>query len=793
MQATFTLTNSNGPVFFGFSSPNGVHLIEGMPGNLSFSVGIKWNGSPGSATFGIDGTSYPAVLTDLGSGQASAALTIPAPATISAACELTVTAVNGEGYSAATQPGVYFYPLPGIIVSWFGNGILWQMSGAKLSFAPPELTATVWTQAIPSGVYSTKATMGVTSDLTYDSNAGVFSGSISGTGGFDEEIGIADMTNEGDGELEFSGKVQVAMAGLGQPMVTPSWEFKATGKAGIGGPVADVIGVIFPPLEPGIQELLENPWLGPALKALQLKVFLIGGLGISGEYVPGQSETCFLGSSSIGGSETLGLEGEVPFDLKGLGIPAEFSVYAGGSGTLDIGICPALVFNDAKVDVYAGYKASGFGLEIAPKAVGLEIDFHSDGKTTIQSLVKPRMKGVSEGWRPISERMVYWGPANCLALRNTHSKGAGRAEDGGASNEQTIVQNVTPVGSPAVLADAAGTTVLFSMNDPSQPWYTGTSIGTAQMAKGGGWTLGTATHIPSSDYCPRLISDGTNLALAAWVRVAGDVSGVTNPVQVLPHTEIATAWLDRATGLWTPPVLLTTNDMVDRDPHPIAFGSTVGIIWVQNAAGDAPGNSTNGDTIVFAEWNGAGWGAPQTLWSYPGGITGVAFTADGDGEAHVVFAVDEDGDLNTSTDRELYEVFTVEGVWQAARQLTDDQVEDSLPTLVAPNGVPICVWSAGGTLTYTTLNPWNPKPVFSAVTLSTQAPALEAVTLPAGAAAAYAVQGSNGVDIVCSYYDANLDVWSLPVGLTQDDAVESALSLTWDGQQLVPPAENLWI
>jgi hypothetical protein len=327
--------------------------------------------------------------------------------------------------------------------------------------------------------------------------------------------------------------------------------------------------------------------------------------------------------------------------------------------------------------------------------------------------------------------------------------------------------------------------VLFSVTDPSQPWNTGTSIGTAALQGNGGWALGSASQEPAADYCPRIIPVGTNLALASWVRFVGDVSGVTNPVEVLPYMEIAAAWLDRATGAWTPPVQLTTNGVVDRDPHPVAFGSTAGIVWVQNTAGDVPGDSVNSDRLLFARWNGTGWDAPQTLWSAASGILGVAFTADGNGEAHVVFAVDMGGNLDTAAVQELYEVSTVGGIWQPALRLTNDQVGDSLPTLVAPNGVPVCVWSAGGTLTYSTLVPWNPKPLFSQATLSAQAPTLEAATVPGGAVIACTVQTGNGVEIASSYYNANLDQWSLPAQLTQAGDAASALSLGWDGRQVV--------
>jgi hypothetical protein len=59
------------------------------------------------------------------------------------------------------------------------------------------------------------------------------------------------------------------------------------------------------------------------------------------------------------------------------------------------------------------------------------------------------------------------------------------------------------------------------------------------------------------------------------------------------------------------------------------------------------------------------------------------------------------------------------------------------------------------------------------------------VTMPGGAAVAYTVQGPNGVDIVASFYDAELDCWSLPRQLTNDEHAETALSLACDGNELV--------
>ena len=203
----------------------------------------------------------------------------------------------------------------------------------------------------------------------------------------------------------------------------------------------------------------------------------------------------------------------------------------------------------------------------------------------------------------------------------------------------------------------------------------------------------------------------------------------------------------------------------------------------------ASGSPPTGTSWFLASWNGTGWNSPQVLWFGQKGILGFSFTAETSGEGYVVLASDEDGDLSTRTDRELYAAATVSGVWRLPVRLTNDGIEDASPVLVAPNGVPICIWNKNGstnsTLVYSRLSPWNPTPVYGQYTLANEAATLEGITLPSRAAIAYTVQGTNGIDIFASFYDAALDRWSLPRRLTQDGDAESALSLASDGTNLV--------
>jgi hypothetical protein len=166
----------------------------------------------------------------------------------------------------------------------------------------------------------------------------------------------------------------------------------------------------------------------------------------------------------------------------------------------------------------------------------------------------------------------------------------------------------------------------------------------------------------------------------------------------------------------------------------------------------------------------------------------IIVASDGTKQDHIVFDVDLDGDIDaTKTDRELFTISsTTAGSWTDAERLTINDVEDSLPVIVNPNGTAILVWDSNDTLLYTPLiNSWNPKQVYSQYTLSNQAATLDGVTMDGGAAIGYTVQTPSGVDIMASFYDVNLDRWSLPRQLTFDEDVESAISLGFDGTRLV--------
>jgi hypothetical protein len=183
---TFTLVPESGPntttpTAFNINSPSGKHLVSGMPGNVSFSTMMAWNGSAGSVRFNVAGTWYTAGLTDLGNGIARAAVTISSPSLISTCSELLVEVINGEAQRRYVKGGIHFHPVPGIILPWYGDNIPWTPSGLSFTYTD-ERSRTLWRNDNVFGLFGGNLSVGYRRNLSFDPLAGTFQGSIAGVG-----------------------------------------------------------------------------------------------------------------------------------------------------------------------------------------------------------------------------------------------------------------------------------------------------------------------------------------------------------------------------------------------------------------------------------------------------------------------------------------------------------------------------------------------------------------------------------------------------------------------------------
>jgi hypothetical protein len=783
---TFQLQANSGlgsPATLDFDSPNGHHLIEGMPGNLAFETTVAWNGSPGSVQCTVAGTQHQAVITNLGGGLARATLDISAPSAVDTCSEIMVEVVNGEGRRTFFKTGVHVSPVPGIIVPWYQDNIPWTPDSLKLDFSLEK--SHDWKLPLGSNDLKLEASLGYNAGLSYDLLGATFGGSLGGFGGLDIEWNLPGTPVEilGEAQLGLAGELDIALAGCDAPELTPSWEASFSGKAGVGAKAVAVVGVLFPPAAPAVNFLLTIPVVKEVVGALKVRVYLIGGATVSGEYELGTwNDACFLGADTINVSGTMGIEAQA---LLKLDEDVKVGIYAGGTGTPEFEVCPEWVFRSLTLAAYVGVFAHAWLFQFTEE-VGTEICF---GDCTEEralgsvALGDPMLNGK---WRPLGFELVRWGEANQTGRDQILLwRGTNQAEGLGPALEEILVTNVSPLASPSLISDSTQTHVAYALHDPSKPWYQATDIASVRSVGGAAWTMERVADDAMADFGPVLAATSVDKDIAVWEQIDGDVSGAQSPSDVAPYLEIATSFFDRATGEWTTPILVANNDVVDRAPCPVVYNGTTGVIWIQNEADASPGNSSSGDRLMFAHWNGTNWSSPEIVWSGQKGVLGLAFVEDSGGAGYVVFTVDEDGNLDTRDDRELYALETAGGIWQATRRLTNDTVEDALPVLVAPNGEVICVWASDGTVMYSPLGTWNARPIYAEDTLANQAPSLDGVTMPGGAAVAYGVQGPEGVDIVAAFYDVEVDQWSLPRQLTQDEHSETALSLAYNGSQLL--------
>jgi hypothetical protein len=767
------------PATVGFISAQGLHFIAGMPGELGLEATVAWNGSPGAVRFLVGGSWYEAVTQDIGGGLVRATVSIPIPTTLLITTEVRMSVSNGEGQTAVSATGIFFYPIPEILSLMSDILPVWEQTGKTYS-SDTEIAIPFWSFKNPSGVLESKAYLGYHQKFGLDPLSGTL---VIGLNGFVEAsttLEIADIENLTGARGDLTASGTWFLRGSNTPRFEGNVEIAGTMKSGVGAPAVYLLNLVLPP--GAVSTALKFPVIGNILKALRLRLFLIGGLGLNGTWA--ENRNCWFGTESIGGSITLGAEVQALIEKWG----AEVGVYLGGTGTPDFDFCPERSFNGVTIRGYLGVFASANLYEFSQE-FGYEMALGAGGSTQPSSQpmrIVPLSTRTTIGWQPIGQTLLKWGTPNRLARFNAIlPMSAAPLADTSLGNEEKLVENVFGLASPTMAGGAGRTMIVFAMHDANKPWHAATDIAQVVIPEGDAAGISRITDDLTAEFSPRLGKIDSDTLLAVWSRVAGDVSQTESPEQVSAHLEIAAAHYSRTTGTWGPASSLTDNTVTDRDPLPVHFGSTQGVVWVQNQGESTSGTPTTGYRLMYSAWTDSVWTTPVALWADEKSILDVSFAADDAGQGHIVFSVDEDGDADTLSDRELYHVQTLEGIWQAATRVTNNSLEDTIPVLVAPAGSPLCVWRQGEDLVYARVGEWTPKTVYARYTAANSAPSLAGVTLPGGAAIAYTVQGPEGIDIFTGFYDALLDKWSLPRQLTRDENAESALSLDFDGTDLI--------
>ncbi|MBI9085425.1 MAG: DUF1566 domain-containing protein [Desulfobacterales bacterium] len=767
------------PNTVGFDSPQGLHFVSGMPGTLGLEATVAWNGSPGAVRFSVDGVFNDAVTQDVGGGLARATISIPIPTTLTSTTEVMISVTNGDGQTSISATGVFFYPFLEILNQISDILPSWDLAG-KTYLSDTEISASIWSLEDPSGVFRSEAILDYRQTLALDAVSGSL---VMGLAGFVEgstTLEYADVENLSGARGDVTGTMTYFLRGTAAPKVQGNVEISGTLKSGFGAPAVYALK-LFPPAVPVVDTLLKVPVVKDIIKALRLRLFLIGELGLNGTWA--ENQNCWLGTETIGGSFTLGAEIQALTDKWG----AELGVYAGGTGTPDLGLCPQFSFDGVTIRGYMGVFANAYVYNFSQE-FGYELTFGAvdSVQVTSQSLRLVPLSEPTAGWQPVGQSLLIWGEPNRLPLTSSiMSMSVQTLEQTLPESEVKLLENVFGLAGPSLASDSDQTIILFAMYDADKPWHAATDIAQVVLPNEGSVSISRITNDLAAEFTSQLGKTDANTLLGVWSRVTGDISQTESPEQVSAHLEIVASNYDRSSQTWGSVIPLTQNTVTDRDPLPVHFGNVQGVVWVQNQGESTGGEPLTGYRLMYSAWTGSAWTAPAALWADQKSLLDVSFVADGNGQGHVVFSVDEDNDADTQSDREIYHVQTLAGAWQPAARITTNAIEDAIPVLIAPEGTPLCVWRQGEDIVYATVGDWTPKTVYARYTAANAAPSLAGVTLPGGAAITYTVQGAQGMDIFAAFYDALLDQWSLPRQLTHDEHAESALTLDFDGTDLV--------
>jgi WD40 repeat protein len=800
---------STAPRVFKWDPPRARYAGE-VNKETKFKVHIRWNENKQTAdpntreikfSIGDDEFAPNTVVNDDAKGESVAELVFQKIKEYDQCYYLTVNLTNGDDIDTEkVNKSIFFFPTPGIVLPWYveeGLKVVWPNASTyypKLQLKREQEPMTVI--EIPDwGGLEVKATVAYKGLLQYDITKGEFLGEVTGDGSLEAKADLDAAKTSFKFDAGLAARLKIMALVCETPYMEPSWTIKSQLQIGIGAPASSAIIAFVPPAAVPIKAIRRWRIGRRILDVAQLWLFITAGGDLTGIYLdidqdglPDYNPNGFLGTTDLEMGLIFGASLEAILDA-GLGT---LKVYGGGQAEPKFNLQPELSFKEATL-----YAAVGIAVESKIWSKDYNIPFvkkiNGSGKAVI---FLPDNYKFDDEWKPLKADFLEYGAGNQLAgagaKKTIFLPELGTSID---NEEEIIVANVYSQAMPVLVVTDSEIDILFSQYDAAKPWYAATDIALARKVGSGAWRLTDVTDDSAGEYAPAAANNSSTEMLAAWDRLVGSVSDTTEPDEVYPKMEIMVAEYNRTSGSWSTPHQLTSNSVVDRDPLPVSYGSNQGILWVQNTNGAGIGDATDGDKLMLSLWSGSTWGAPTTLWSDSKGILSMAFCSDSGGQGHIALSIDQDGELDTVTDSEIYLLSTTGGTWGAASRATNDSVDDSLPALVSADGAALLVWSSSGELAYTLLSSFNPQNVYEDENSDTSVTSLAGVDVTCGAAVAYVIQSSSGGDIVASFYDSTAGLWSWPRQLTQDIAVESHLSLQKDeGDLLISymKTETVW-
>jgi hypothetical protein len=771
------------PVITAVQSQYGLFGLYGIPWQNTFSVSVDWRGlPPGNVQCLINGAGTTINTTgtvgtfSLDMGSAFAASLWPK------GNKLQLLASSGS----QTSSPVVLYPYVPPIPTWS-----MQLGNFQTQVGENEVTFSV-SHAFPTQAVDIKITQQTIGNTLWQawSLIPVFGGRNLGFGG-QFQVG-AEAKTDGSGNASFGGtgdfealggtiQGRLTGKGLAQYDLINGGGLKLTGVDGIVGLKGTLIRTNKPTeIIPGLEAARNLPLVGRAVEQFNQWAKIIGTVSVDAEIatrlygaVEGLTFQPYESSFTVGAE--LALAGELCENVKAI---------MKGSGQT------RLTYQFPAKPGYLKSVEAKLGAQMQLVLWSYQHTFDATHTFTYPAASPAPLAALEAalpqplGFRPISRDFQNAGDYNLFrggraapAAPNfgPPPPNAGPLPPGGGS-PTPLVQNVYPYSEPAMAVLSNQVALAYVISDLNDPVLQANEI-YFTLYDGTNYTVpAPLLNDTRADFSPSLAFDDQARVVCAWQRVnATNFSGL-DATNMAPELEIVYAAYDPLTSAWTPPVALTTNNVLDHTPIlRRGFNGKIMLLWQTNPGNELMPSASHPSTFSFAFWDSVT--RSFTLGgSLPGTFTNtVAHSLAYDGtNAVFVCVADPDGNFATSDDQEIYYQAWNGAVWTAATRVTSNNVPDLHPEVLYQSpGVPELVWLSG--LSLARLTNWTTGE-FAIIRSNSFSAAFNQFKLAADAQHRLLVlwQDYNGLtsDLLRNVYDPVQNVWSEDLAVTRDAPLE---------------------
>ena len=223
-----------------------------------------------------------------------------------------------------------------------------------------------------------------------------------------------------------------------------------------------------------------------------------------------------------------------------------------------------------------------------------------------------------------------------------------------------------------------GTYKLFSLNDSDENFnFYGNS------------PINALTYDTSPDDMPHLTTDKSGNSMLVWVHT-------TNTSSTPPKMDVYySIWGGNS---WSTPGPIAVNNNLELNPVVTydSYGDAVAV-WTSDKGANI---SEDFDAwvsdleIYYSKWNGTNWTEPKTITNNTQGDGKASISADNNGNIISAWVNDNDGNISTKNDTEIYYSTWNGSDWSASAAITNNEIQDTGPSVAYnSHGDAVVIWT----------------------------------------------------------------------------------------------------